>query len=154
MESNEILNFGNLGPIDNEDSTYIVYVPTTEVWNEITAEAATYFHYNTEEFTEEQKIEADSLTQVRGAKEYLRYLTYSMTEQEFADKVIDFENLPDSLIAMYRENPRKKVATADLTPIEILETSNGQLRVLDHMPFKPTDLWHDTIRLGQITTIM
>lgn len=147
VESNEILNFGNLGPIDNEDSTYIVYVPTTEVWNEITAEAATYFHYNTEEFTEEQKIEADSLTQVRGAKEYLRYLTYSMTEQEFADKVIDFENLPDSLIAMYRENPRKKVATADLTPIEILETSNGQLRVLDYMPFKPTDLWHDTIRL-------
>lgn len=147
VESNEILDFGNLGPIDNEDSTYIVYVPTTEVWNEITAEAANYFRFNTEEFTEEQKIEADSLTQVRGAKEYLRYLTYSMTEQEFADKVIDFENLPDSLIAMYRDNPRKKVATADLVYNEVYETSNGQLRVLDKMPFKPTDLWHDTIRI-------
>ncbi|MBR3612857.1 MAG: fasciclin domain-containing protein [Bacteroidaceae bacterium] len=147
VESNEILNFGNLGPIDNEDSTYIVYVPTTEVWNEITAEAANYFRFNTEEFTEEQKIEADSLTQVRGAKEYLRYLTYSMTEQEFADKVIDFDNLPDSLIAMYRDNPRKKVATADLVYNEVYETSNGQLRVLDKMPFKPTDLWHDTIRI-------
>ena len=147
VESNEILDFGNLGPIDNEDSTYIVYVPTTEVWNEITAEAANYFRFNTEEFTEEQKIEADSLTQVRGAKEYLRYLTYSMTEQEFADKVIDFDNLPDSLIAMHRDNPRKKVATADLVYNEVYETSNGQLRVLDKMPFKPTDLWHDTIRI-------
>lgn len=147
VESNEILNFGNLGPIDNEDSIYIVYVPTAEVWDRITADAPRYFRYNTEEFTDEQKFEADSLTQVRGAKEYLRYLTYSMTEQKFADKVIDFNNLPDSLVAMYRETPRKKVATTDLVPIEILETSNGQLRILDNMPFKPTDLWHDTIRL-------
>lgn len=146
-ESNEILNFGNLGPIDNEDSIYIVYVPTTEVWNKITSEAPNYFRFNTTDFTEEQKFEADSLSQVRGAKEYLRYLTYSMTEQEFADGVIDFDNLPDSLIAMYRETPRKKVASADLLPIDIVKTSNGELRIIDHMPFKPTDLWFDTIRL-------
>lgn len=147
VESNEMLNHGNLFPIDNEDSTYIVYVPTSEVWDRITAEATNYFRFNTEGFTDEQKIEADSLTQVRGAKDYLRYLTFSMTDQEFVDGVVDFNNLPDSLIPMYNETPRKKFAVADLTPIKIIEASNGQLRVIDHMPFKPTLLWHDTIRI-------
>lgn len=146
VENNELLALGNLGPVDNEDSIYIVYAPTSDVWDRITTEAENYFRFNTEDFTDEQRIEADSLTQVRGAKDYLRYLTYSMTEQEFADGVMDFDALPDSLIAMSRnDDPRKKVATADLEPIEVYTTSNGQLRVLNYMPFKPTDLWYDTI---------
>ena len=147
VEHNEILNHGNLFPIDNEDSTYIVYVPTSEVWDRITAEATNYFNFNTEDFNDEQKIEADSLKQVRGAKDYLRYLTYSMTDQEFAGGVVDFNNLPDSLYPMYNETPRKKFAVADLTPVEIIKASNGQLRIIDHMPFKPSQLWHDTIRI-------
>ncbi|MBQ4064119.1 MAG: fasciclin domain-containing protein [Bacteroidaceae bacterium] len=146
-ESNEMLHLPNVGPVDNEDSTFIVFVPTSEVWEQITTEAAEYFKFDDSEFTEEQKIEADSLRQVRGAKEYLRYLTYSMTDQKNADGLADFDNLPDSLVAMVKENPRKKIAVADFAPIEIVKASNGELRILDHMPFKPTDLWHDTIRL-------
>lgn len=147
-ETNEILNFSNLGPIDNEDSIYIVYAPTAEVWNKVTAEAENYYRFYTDEFDEEQKYEADSLAKVRGAKDYLRYMTFSMTEQDFADGVIDFANLPDSLVSFHRQEPRKKFASVDLvSTYEPIETSNGQLRILDYMPFKPTDLWHDTIRI-------
>lgn len=146
-ESNEILYLPQLGPVDNEDSLYIVYVPTSEVWNKVTTEAVEYFKFDQTNFTDEQKIEADSLSNVRGAKEYLRYLTYSMTDQEFANGVVDFENLPDSLVAMVNEKPRKKMAVADLTPVEIIKASNGEMRILDYMPFKPTELWFDTIRV-------
>lgn len=147
-ERNEILNLNNLGPVDNEDSIYITFVPTSEVWNNLVAEAPAFFRFNTEEWTEEQIIEADSIANVRGAKEYLRYLTYSMTEQEFVDKQIDFENLPDSLIAMHRDYPdRKKFATAMFNTVETIKMSNGEIRVLGEMPFTPYDLWYDTIKV-------
>lgn len=147
-ETNEILNLNNLGPVDNEDSIYITYVPTSEVWDKLVADAPAFFRYNMEEFTDEQKQEADSIANVRGAKDYLRYLTYSMTEQEFADGVIDFDNLPDSLIAMHRDYPdRKKFASSMFNEIERVTMSNGEIRVLDYMPFTPYDLWYDTIKV-------
>ena len=145
-ESNELLYLSNLGPVDNEDSILITFVPTSEVWDKLVAESPSFFRFNMEDWTDMQKIEADSISQVRGAKDYLRYLTYSMTEQEFVGGEIDLENLPDSLIAMHRDYPdRKKFALADFNAVETIKMSNGEIRVIDNMPFTPYDLWYDTI---------
>lgn len=145
-EKNEITNGSNLGPIDNEDSLFITFVPTSEAWNRVYNEAPNFFRYDTENFTDEQKIEADSLSLVRGAKEYLRYLTYSITDQKVEEGKASLDNLPDSLIAYHRETPRKKFPmTLFANPVETINMSNGQLRVLDYMPFSPCDLWFDTI---------
>lgn len=142
-ETNEMLYRGNIGPVDNEDSLYITYAPTSEVWDRITTESVNYFKFKKDGLTKAQEEEFDSIAKVRGAKDYIKYLTFSMTEQRFVNGVLDFDNLPDSLYSM--NYPRKKVASKNFNPIERIKTSNGELRILDYMPYKPTDLWHDTI---------
>lgn len=158
VETNSLLRDGSsllgdaLGYVDNEDSLFLFFAPTTDLWNTISEKAKTYYRYNTDGFNEEEIYEADSLTNVVGPKYYLRYLTYSMNDQVFPDGVVDFDNLPDSLLAAFdaswkSNSERKKVAVSDLSYIERVTASNGEIRIIDNMPFTPIDLWFDTIRV-------
>lgn len=141
-----MLNDGKLGKLNNEDSSFVFFAPSSVEWDRIVEESKSYFKYDYAYLrpTAEQKEEFDSITTFRGANEYLRYLTFSMSQQQF-DGAPSFDNLPDSLLPM-RHNKENRVATANyITGQEPVVASNGRVYVLDAMPYGPTDLWHDTI---------
>lgn len=145
QEINDMLNI--MGSINNEDSLMLMYVPTSELWDEIYASSAKFFNYDTEEFTQKQLKEADSISKIRGVKEYFRYLTFSMTDQKVNGVITDFDNLPDSLAVREVSYPRKKYPTAGFSVVETYAMSNGMLNVVDAMPINPFNLWVDTIRI-------
>ncbi len=141
-----MLNNGKLGKLNNEDSSFVFFAPSSVEWERIVEESKSYFKYDYAYLrpTAEQKEEFDSITTFRGANEYLRYLTFSMSQQQF-DGAPSFDNLPDSLLPM-RHDKEARVATAKyITGQEPVLASNGRVYVLDAMPYGPTDLWHDTI---------
>lgn len=144
-EINDMLNM--MGAINNEDSLMLMYVPTSELWDEIYTSSAGYFNYNTEDFTQKQLDEADSISKIRGVKEYFRYLTFSMTDQKVGGVMTDFDNLPDSLAVREVGYPRKKYPTAEFSVVESHQMSNGMLKVVDAMPINPFNLWVDTIKI-------
>lgn len=147
-EANSLLNSRKFASIDNEDSTYLFFVPKSEVWDEITNDAMKYFQYDRAKFTEAQLEELDSITEHRGKREYMEYLTYSLNQQKFGEDVEkSFENLPDSLVPVNRDYNGQKFDKNMLmsSVIESYTTSNGRVYVLDKMPFTPYDLWYDTL---------
>lgn len=145
VEKNDMLNL--MGSINNEDSLMLMFVPTSELWDEIYTSSAQYFNYNTEDFTPKQLHEADSISKIRGVKQYFQYLSYSMTDQKVGGVMTDFDNLPDSLAVRQVSYPRKKYPTAEFSVVESYEMSNGMLKVVDALPINPFNLWVDTIKL-------
>lgn len=147
-EANSLLNSGKFASIDKEDSTYLFFVPKSEVWDEITEDAKRYFQYQRTKFTPAQLEEIDSITEHRGKREYMDFLTYSLNEQKFEKGVEKtFENLPDSIVPKNRKFAGQKFDKNMLMSSvgETYITSNGRVYVLDKMPFTPYDLWYDTI---------
>ena len=133
-----------VGNINNEDSTYIVYVPTNELWNKMVKKAEAHYNYDLSfsNMTEATKIERDSLRRYNARLNNLKYMTYSVNEQKHVAS-------SDSMMPAYRGGKRALFAKADLEKNVIFEKelSNGIFKVVDAMPYKPTDLWHDTIFL-------
>ena len=70
-------------------------------------------------------------------------MSYSVNEQQHLEN-------PDSAVPAYRNvyrRPRFAVADLEKNVIFEKELSNGTFKVVDAMPYKQTDLWHDTIFL-------
>ena len=135
-----------VGNINNEDSTYIVYVPTNEMWKRMVSKAESHYNYdfsfNDEKLPPSKKIERDSLRRYYARFNNLKYMTYSVNEQKHVAS-------SDSMMPAYRGGKRALFAKADLEKNVIFEKelSNGVFKIVDAMPYKQTDLWHDTIFL-------
>ena len=133
-----------VGNINNEDSTYIVYVPTNELWEKMIKHAESHYNYDFSfaNLTEAKKIERDSLRRYNARLNNLKYMTYSVNEQKHVAS-------SDSMMPAYRGGKRALFAKADLEKNVIFEKelSNGVFKIVDAMPYKQTDLWHDTIFL-------
>ncbi len=133
-----------VGNINNEDSTYIVYVPTDELWEKMVKKAEAHYNYDFSfaNMTEATKIERDSLRRYNARLNNLKYMTYSVNEQKHVAS-------SDSAMPAYRGGKRALFAKADLEKNVVFEKelSNGIFKVVNAMPYKPTDLWHDTISL-------
>lgn len=144
--SNVWLNAWNgVGNIDSEDSTYVVYVPSNKMWNEIIEKTDAHFNYDLsfKNMTEATKIERDSLRRYYARLHNLKFMSYSVNEQKHIEAA-------DSAVPAYRGvNDRPMFAIADLEKNVIFEKelSNGVFKIVDAMPYKPTDLYHDTIFL-------
>ncbi len=136
--------WGGVGNINNEDSTYIVYVPTDELWEKMIKHAESHYNYDFSfaNLTEAKKIERDSLRRYNARLNNLKYMTYSVNEQKHVAS-------SDSMMPAYRGGKRALFAKADLEKNVIFEKelSNGVFKIVDAMPYKQTDLWHDTIFL-------
>lgn len=137
-------SWGGVGNINNEDSTYIVYVPTDELWEKMIKHAESHYNYDFSfaNLTEAKKIERDSLRRYNARLNNLKYMTYSVNEQKHVAS-------SDSMMPAYRGGKRALFAKADLEKNVIFEKelSNGVFKIVDAMPYKQTDLWHDTIFL-------
>lgn len=143
--SNTWLNAWNgVGNIDSEDSTYIVYVPSNEMWAEVVAKADKHFNYDFSfaNMTEATKYERDSLRKYYTRLHNLKYMTYSVNEQKHVKST-------DSMMPAYRSGKRPLFSITELEENVVFEKqlSNGIFKVVNAMPYKQTDLWHDTIFL-------
>ena len=143
--SNTWLNTWNgVGNIDSEDSTYIVYVPNNEMWERVVAAADKHFNYDFSfaNMTEATKYERDSLRKYYTRLHNLKYMTYSVNEQKHVKPT-------DSMMPAYRSGRRPLFSIAELEENVVFEKqlSNGIFKVVNAMPYKQTDLWHDTIFL-------
>lgn len=143
--SNAWLNAWNgVGNIDSEDSTYIVYVPNNEMWERVVAAADKHFNYDfsNEKMSATLKHERDSLRKYYARLHNLKYMTYSVNEQKHVEP-------SDSMMPAYRSGKRPLFSIAELEENVVFEKqlSNGIFKVVSAMPYKQTDLWHDTIFL-------
>lgn len=140
--TNSWLNNGGVGLIDSEDSTYIVYVPSNAMWEREVAKAGSYYVYdmNNKKMTDAEKYERDSLRKRYPRYHNLKFMTYSVNEQRHV-------NSSDSMKPAHGEGDKKLFAKDDLNANVVYqkELSNGIFKVVDAMPYKHTDLWHDTI---------
>lgn len=136
-----------VGNIDSEDSTYTIYVPSNAMWTRMVELAESHFNYDlsfsNQVLPEATKLERDSLRKYYARLHNLKFMSYSVNEQKHLEN-------PDSAVPAYRGiNIRPRFAVADLEKNVIFEKelSNGTFKVVDDMPYKQTDLWHDTIFL-------
>ena len=133
-----------LGDIDQEDSSYVVYFPTDDLWLKMIEETEAYFNYDSLKATPVQWIERDSLRKHYARFHNLKYISFSNNEQKH------LECFEDSAVPAYRGVAKRPLfAKADLENNVIFtkELSNGTFKVVNAMPYKPTELWHDTIFL-------
>ncbi len=139
--TNSWLDNGGVGLIDSEDSTYIVYVPSNAMWEREVAKADSCYAYDmNKKMTDAEKYERDSLRKRYPRYHNLKFMTYSVNEQRHV-------NSSDSMKPAHDEGDKKLFAKADLDANVVYkkELSNGIFKVVDSMPYKHTDLWHDTI---------
>lgn len=154
--SNVWLNATRVGRLDSEDSTYVVYVPSNDMWEKAVELAESYFNYDlsSDNLSDIKKEERDSLRRYYARLHTLKFMTYSVKEQRH----LKFPE--DSAMPAYRgQYKRPLFAKEDLEryviPELTKELSNGTFKVVDAMPYKPTDLWHDTIFLeGENTSML
>lgn len=134
-----------VGNINNEDSTYIVYIPSDKLWKNMVEKAEAHFNWD-RGFSSDSILteERDSLQRYYARLHNLKYMTYSVPEQRHV--AVDSR---DSLMPAYRGGKRRLFAQAELdNPSNIVfekELSNGTFKVVDAMPYNQIDLWHDTI---------
>lgn len=137
-------SWNGVGLLNSEDSTYTVYVPTNELWEKMVTKAEAHFNYDysSPNMTEALKVERDSLRRYYARLHNLKYMTYSENEQKHVES-------SDSAMPAYRGSKRVLFAKAELEKNVIFEKelSNGTFKVVNAMPYKQTDLWHDTIFL-------
>ena len=146
--TNDMLTpWDGVGNLDAEDSLYVLYVPTNEVWNEMVAKADRCFNYNrmVAQPLSMDSLYRDSLRYHYARLNVIKYMTYSNYEQRHV------ENYPDSIMPAYRRigDARRLFAMSQLENNVIFSRpfSNGVFKIVGTSPFTEFELWHDTIVL-------
>lgn len=143
--TNDLLHRGTgVGNINKEDSTYVVYVPTNEVWNELVAQAEKHYNYNrlNSNPTSMDSVYRDSLRHHYSRVNILKYMTYSENEQKYVDS-------PDSMVPVNNSRKGTEFAKHDLEENVVFskKLSNGTFKVVSKSPYSIFQLWHDTVML-------
>lgn len=145
VTNNRILNhWDGVGFLDNEDSTYTVYVPTNAAWDEFTSKSEKFFNYSLESKnpTSVKAEERDSLRQHYTRINALKYMTFSDNEQIYVDS-------PDSILPIWQNGGREELLKSQVEEFVISEKqlSNGTFKVIDKCPFTFRELFYDTIKV-------
>ena len=145
VTNNRILNhWDGVGFLDNEDSTYTVYVPTNAAWDEFTSKSEKFFNYSLESKnpTSVKAEDRDSLRQHYTRINALKYMTFSDNEQIYVDS-------PDSILPIWQNGGREELLKSQVEEFVISEKqlSNGTFKVIDKCPFTFQELFYDTIKV-------
>ena len=145
VTNNRILNhWDGVGFLDNEDSTYTVYVPTNAAWDEFTSKSEKFFNYSLESKnpTSVKAEDRDSLRQHYTRINALKYMTFSDNEQIYVDS-------PDSILPIWQNGGRVELLKSQVEEFVISEKqlSNGTFKVIDKCPFTFHELFYDTIKV-------
>lgn len=148
VTNNRLMNhWDGVGFLENEDSTYTVYVPSNDVWTAFVEKSLEYFNYNLESAnpTSVSAYDRDSLRNYYARMNALKFMTFSDNEQMYVES-------PDSMLPICQsggkrvELPRAQLEDAVIPGSEI-ELSNGTFKVLGKCPFTFQELFHDTIKV-------
>lgn len=145
VTNNRIQNhWDGVGFLDNEDSTYTVYVPTNAAWDEFTSKSEKFFNYSLESKnpTSVKAEDRDSLRQHYTRINALKYMTFSDNEQIYVDS-------PDSILPIWQNGGREELLKSQVEEFVISEKqlSNGTFKVIDKCPFTFQELFYDTIKV-------
>lgn len=145
VTNNRILNhWDGVGFLDNEDSTYTVYVPTNAAWDEFTSKSEKFFNYSLESKnpTSVKAEDRDSLRLHYTRINALKYMTFSDNEQIYVDS-------PDSILPIWQNGGREELLKSQVEEFVISEKqlSNGTFKVIDKCPFTFQELFYDTIKV-------
>ena len=151
---NDWLSTGKgVGYIDNEDSTYIVYVPSDKMWERMVTMAESHFKYDTESSSVDSlmKLERDSLRNYYARFHNLKYMTYSVNEQRHVDSVgvmmPIYRSTKQYSNGSWAKRPLFPTEELNANVVHEMELSNGIFKVVDAMPYTALDLWHDTVSI-------
>lgn len=142
--SNRMLSvYGGVGNIDSEDSSYVVYIPSNEVWTSMVAKASRHFNYDLLNPYPQSMDSAyrDSLHFHYSRLNVIKYMAFSNYEQRYVKS-------PDSIVPAHRDGDRPLFARTQLDNSDIILTkdlSNGVLHIVNSSPYSEFELWHDTI---------
>ena len=146
-----LTSWGGVGSINAEDSSYTVYFPVNEVWEEQLAKIDRYYNYSrtAKNPSTMDTTYRDSLRSHYPHLNILKYLTYSEREQKFVKD-------PDSIMPAYRSEERTLFLKQQLEENVIFtkELSNGVFKIVDKYPFSPLEICHDTVFLEAENTNM
>ncbi len=150
---------GGFGDISKEDSTYIFFALTNDVWNEMVPKIDRFYNYSNAITTIDSSY-LDSMRHMNTRKALCNYLVYSVKAQRGAEegkmiptftyKPDDFENSK----ALYKNASGATIVRhifdeADLMKgvTKTIKLSNGTLHVKNEFTFSPYDLWFDGIKV-------
>ena len=152
--SNQWLSYGyndktaGFGDISHEDSSYVVFVPSNDMWNEMVPKIETFFNYHTgkENFVEDS-ISNDSLKKFYARKTLVNHMVFSNNDQ-LTPGDGHTALVVDSMRSTYRAGERRILfAKNDLMEgvIRTQELSNGTFHLKNNFNYNPHDMWYDTI---------
>lgn len=145
------------GDISKEDSSYLVFVPSNNVWNEMIPEIEKLFKIHTPKTSKisetdyaTAKAANDSLCRYYARKSLLNHIVFSNNDQPTPGVGhVTQQTVRDSLLSTYTGGKRRLFAKADLMTgvIDSVQLSNGTFYLKDNFNFSPFYLWHDTIKV-------
>lgn len=144
------------GDISKEDSSYLVFVPSNNVWNAIVPEIETLYKIHTPKTSKisdadyaAAKAANDSLCRYYARKALLNHMVFSNNDQPTPGVGHVTVAVRDSLLSTYRGGKRRLFAKSDLMDgvIDSAVLSNGTYYLKDNFNFSPFYLWQDTIKV-------
>ena len=142
------------GDITNEDSTYIAFVPSNQLWRDMVPQIKRYFNYHTGTNNkggtanyEKTKHSNDSFANFMAQKILVNHMIFSPNQQLTAGNG-HTAAVEDSMRSTYLASKRRflfhknDLMKSTRGPIV---ASNGEVYLKDEFNFDPYDMWHDTI---------
>ena len=146
--SNRWIDWGGIGRLSTEDSTYTVYALTNSAWDELYTKMRSFYNYPSVVVKEE--LGGDSLSVV--ADSLVREM---MCENLVFSNTVNkkyFQGERDTLISTrYRrfinKDGSREADSLHYGCVKELEMSNGTLHIIDQVNYKPWTWGYDTIRV-------
>ena len=139
--------FSELGYLNEEDSSYVVYALSNKAWDEMYDMTKKYFKYSKTLVAEEGGKSSELISDSVVKELMCRNLVFSATINK---KFYDGER--DTLISNYRygrqifKGEDARAITEDGI-IKEIPLSNGVLNIVNQVNYNPLTCWHDTIRI-------
>lgn len=130
--------FRVLGRLNDEDSTYLMFAPTNEVWATTLEKTKTYYQYAPSK-TASVQLTRDSLSNYYSKLAIVRNLVFSNTVQVNEGR----DSLTSTTRNVFRYGEKDALFDDCRVPVTL---SNGQLYVADKFNYRSIT-WHDTIKV-------
>lgn len=152
--SNQWLSYGwnnttaGFGDISHEDSSYVVFVPSNDIWNEMVPKIENFYNYHTgkDNFIDDS-ISNDSLKKFYARKALVNHMVFSNNDQ-LTPGDGHTALVVDSMRSTYRAGERRLLFAKNDLMEGVIRTetlSNGTFHLKNNFNYNPYDMWYDTI---------
>ncbi|MBR2301902.1 MAG: hypothetical protein IKA41_08145 [Bacteroidaceae bacterium] len=139
-------NYAGFGDISSEDSSYIMIVPTNDVWDEMVAKTRAYFTYEKYDTATAEDIQKqDSLQECYSQRMLCNYLVFNKNEQDESSNYLLSTFLTYDSELKYVRRRLEKSRFMDGVVGEPVQLSNGEMYITEKYPYNMYEILHDTI---------